>query len=547
MMMPRLPLGLLAALQLAAAAASAEGLRVLPPTPPPMSEWQQSYMEFVAADAKVASASARPELLAALDDADLRAMLDDCCPGIAKLPAERLLGWYHAQISVTEMVHNFDAAPAAPGSHGHGGDPDLAVYDDSGTTGGWFYNLWTPWVLNLTNSTPGGPEDAMETGPFHMKEFANGRSPASLDEAAQRPVYTAFNDRLVDAGNPHFGDICMVFSPDYVRPMTIVAPMDTGLWVMLCNQSGSGFGPPPPPCYTDTNRSACEAGWGCEWANATAAGGAGSCASWGCANVTSEQQCDTMEMGQMGCDWSNATSECTEHHHHHGFGGGGNNCSVPYWDNRTHDFHLGTLESYDHLLLAGARWWNNTVVSGLGPQFARMYNSSGYNITSSEWFKYWEADIVGTVSYPAGIKMVVATFRSLFGTDLGTQVRAWCRLHGWPLAWALGPDDGSDSFMDPSHNYSVDARVSRLLDPSVLPHSSAGRNTSVAEYEAAVASVWAAVAAAKSANTTTAEYVGWWAQLPAGGLTVRALLAGDCADASKCIGSRLDGHCVCYE
>ena len=106
--------------------------------------------------------------------------------------------------------------------------------------------------------------------------------------------------------------------------MTIVAPMDTGLWVMLCNQSGSGFGPPPPPCDADTNRSACEDGWGCKWENATAAGGAGSCASWGCANVTSEQQCDTMGQMGWGCDWSNATSQCTEHHHHHGFGAGRN-------------------------------------------------------------------------------------------------------------------------------------------------------------------------------------------------------------------------------
>jgi hypothetical protein len=43
---------------------------------------------------------------------------------------------------------------------------------------------------------------------------------------------------------------------------------------------------------------------------------------------------------------------------------------------------------------------------GLGLQFARMYNPGGTNMSSMDWFRYWEADIVGTVVYPKGIKMV---------------------------------------------------------------------------------------------------------------------------------------------
>jgi hypothetical protein len=46
-------------------------------------------------------------------------------------------------------------------------------------------------------------------------------------DARPSQVYSAFNNRMVDAGNPHFGDVCVVFSPDFVKPMTIVAPMDT--------------------------------------------------------------------------------------------------------------------------------------------------------------------------------------------------------------------------------------------------------------------------------------------------------------------------------
>eukprot|EP01047_Picozoa_sp_COSAG01_P127488 COSAG01_NODE_56756_length_316_cov_0.953917_2_plen_36_part_01 len=35
---------------------------------------------------------------------------------------------------------------------------------------------------------------------------------------------------MVDVGNPHFGDVCMIFSRHAVAPMTIIAPMDTGMW-----------------------------------------------------------------------------------------------------------------------------------------------------------------------------------------------------------------------------------------------------------------------------------------------------------------------------
>jgi hypothetical protein len=69
-----------------------------------------------------------------------------------------------------------------------------------------------------------------------------------------------------------------------------------------------------------------------------------------------------------------------------------------------------------------------------------MYNPSSLNISSTEWFRYWEADIAGTVHYPDGIKMVIGTFTSLFGTVLGEQLQHWCIEHGWPLVWALGPN-----------------------------------------------------------------------------------------------------------
>eukprot|EP01050_Picozoa_sp_SAG11_P003653 SAG11_NODE_212_length_12275_cov_5.098308_9_plen_444_part_00 len=402
----------------AAAAASANAL--LPPAPPAMTPWQTKYMEGVSATAKAASAAARPALLRALDDVELRAGLGACCAGIATLPAPALLEWWHAQTDVSEMVHNFNAAPPAPGQHGHGGDPPLDVYGDPAAS--WFYNLWEicPGVLNLTAQPCGGPEDAGETGMFGMPEFANGRTPTSLEEAEQRPVYTAFNSRMVDAGNQHFGDVSMVYSPEFVRPMTIIAPMDTGMWTMTCNKSFSF--PPPPPCSADTNASHCHpdpSGWGpsCRWINAS--GGGGFCAPWGCANGTTEESCAAVHAGGKGrisCSW--IKGKCTDdgggHHHHHFFGN--TDCEVPDWNNGTDasghfdDFKLGTLEHYDHLLLAGASWWNQSVAAALTPLFHRMYNSSDLNISSTEQFRYWEADIAGAVLYPDGIKMVIGVF-----------------------------------------------------------------------------------------------------------------------------------------
>ena len=50
----------------------------------------------------------------------------------------------------------------------------------------------------------------------------------TLAEAGQRPVYAAWNSRKVDVGNPMFGSISAIFAPDFVRNMTLIAPIDTG-------------------------------------------------------------------------------------------------------------------------------------------------------------------------------------------------------------------------------------------------------------------------------------------------------------------------------
>ena len=189
-----------------------------------------------------------------------------------------------------------------------------------------------------------------------------------------------------------FGDVCMVFSPDYVKPMTIIAPMDTGMWVMQCNHSANVF-PRPPPCDEFGNETSCEQdGWGCHWNNGSStkttttlaavtekggsAGGGGEgggfCGDWGCSNMTTAADCQAMGKGQGSCIWGpgrgGGSSTCHDNpyagHHHGPMFGGGNNCSVPDWDNATGVYNLGTLQHFNHVLLAGTRWWNLTIAEG---------------------------------------------------------------------------------------------------------------------------------------------------------------------------------------
>ena len=62
------------------------------------------------------SDAAFAEAVAALDDAGFRESLAGCCPGIAQLKSSELLTWFQRQAEISEMVHNFNAAPPKPRS-----------------------------------------------------------------------------------------------------------------------------------------------------------------------------------------------------------------------------------------------------------------------------------------------------------------------------------------------------------------------------------------------------------------------------------------------
>ena len=139
-----------------------------------MTPYQQQYMSKVHAEAKVASDAATPAVLAALDDARLRAGLRACCPSVASLSSESLLQRFRDETAVSEMTHNFDVdlssggggghmAGAAGGKNGNGlGDPPLAIYMNSSH----FYNLWEVAFLNITSYETLHAEAGAEQGLF---------------------------------------------------------------------------------------------------------------------------------------------------------------------------------------------------------------------------------------------------------------------------------------------------------------------------------------------------------------------------------------------
>ena len=257
-----------------------------------MSKYQEEYMAGVQAEAKAASDAATPFVLQALEEPAFRAGLEACCPNVASLSARDLLQRYRDEVSVSEMTHNFDldlGAHSSMGGHAGGkngnglGDPPLSVYANSSH----FYNLWEVAFLNITSYDVLHGEAGAEQGLFGFRKFGNcsnatggggGRYgqpvhclPATMEQAAERPIYTVLNQRKVDVGCPMFGDLAIVFATTWVQPMTVIAPMDTGWWTSHCNttKSNGGGNHRPHACSSNTDAQSCNHSWGmhgsCGW------------------------------------------------------------------------------------------------------------------------------------------------------------------------------------------------------------------------------------------------------------------------------------------
>ena len=84
-------------------------------------------------------------------------------------------------------------------------------------------------------------------------------------------------------------------------------------------------------------------------------------------------------------------------------------------------------------------------------------------LSRAAFMRYIEADIAGTVGFPTGVQLVLASFSQLFGTTAGAQLQTWCIQQGWPLAWALG-DGGIPALPQSTPTYRASTAASTESD-----------------------------------------------------------------------------------
>ena len=93
-------------------------------------------------------------------------------------------------------------------------------FDVGGWLGGWFQT-----------------QDDVETKLYGLRPFEAHGAPRNNSEAAERSIYALLNLAGADGGSPLYGDISAVLSPRHVRSVTLLSAIDTGEWTALCNQT----------------------------------------------------------------------------------------------------------------------------------------------------------------------------------------------------------------------------------------------------------------------------------------------------------------------
>eukprot|EP00040_Diaphanoeca_grandis_P044362 m.12075 g.12075 ORF g.12075 m.12075 type:complete len:474 (-) comp9131_c0_seq2:1-1422(-) len=211
---------------------------------------------------------------------------------------------------------------------------------------------------------------------------------------------------------------------------------------------------------------------------------------------------------------------------------------------------LATLDYFDHMFLPALRFWNTTnSTAELSVMVQRMFGKWGsqqqLKLPSMDIIKYWEPNIVGTVKYPDGVSFIIAHFPSVFGTSAGVALRRWCAKWGWPLVWALGTPQVTDSRETPPRFYDQ-----RRIDPIALmePNVTVTNKTSIISSKDvdAVNTMWNTVMASRTNETSSAQWTSWWNQLPQN-LQVEPISAGKCESLEACFAVTLEtSDCICH-
>lgn len=450
------------------------------PVPPKQYPAQRTLVAAVSASAARASAAAEPAFLALLDEPGFRASLRACCREIADDPARSLLQRLQRELRSAELTHGFNANASHPW-HGSGWEGDVDIVGAAQLS--YFPNLWINFLEKIT---PGWrvPEADTSLAEIGMMGFA----PFTGADAAGNPEPKSFEEAAL---RPFYTTANLLHLPTgdpWFGDVTVVLRNSEAQPMALLEPSDTGQ-------FQDFCNS-----------SRPQAGTCGYPIPMNCSGVP----------GMTYGAWPQ-----------------------------------GTFEHHVHTLLGNVRLWESgagaavpNCTQGVLPRiFGALFgnSSSRDKLNYAELLTFVEVNIAGTVQYPQGVKLIVAEFASLFGTQAGKRVQAWAMQHGWMLAWAFGNSGEQAPQLYGKHldqaTWSADG--GRVLDPVVLAHSTANLSATPS-----AATTFEALWAANSSSTNLRES---WAALPAMLRISAGLRADDCADSNACIGVTTgSGRCVCY-
>lgn len=211
---------------------------------PSQTNFQRARVQEVRRQAQAASLAARPKLLHLMGSETFRQALRHAVPEVANTSSIELLHLLRREIAASEVCTGLPAAPSHfPGFPTYWWDMTL----EEGLTSDALLNQWAVRLVhNQSFAPPPGPnqyswfdiQDDVETRLYGLKPFRERGEPSSMQEAAERAVYTLVNTMRSDACSPLYGDVTFVMSAATV-PATIISAIDTGEYAALCNFSAS--------------------------------------------------------------------------------------------------------------------------------------------------------------------------------------------------------------------------------------------------------------------------------------------------------------------
>lgn len=191
----------------------------------------------VLAQSKLFSDNAKSEVLNLIADEMTRKYLMELEPDFLKLSPSELLERFWNEMSVSEIVHSFDNP-----DHSCGRDITVEMAMTPDFT--YFYNQWLLQSLNYTVVDRGNDRitEDVESNYFGFPQFTNANfSPTSdwrpdYNTSADRPIYAAINMYRASGGNPQCGAVTAVMSRAYLKDQFVGAPVDTGDFELFCGK-----------------------------------------------------------------------------------------------------------------------------------------------------------------------------------------------------------------------------------------------------------------------------------------------------------------------